>query len=218
MAAKVTKGVRAVARTPRNIDLRRPDLYINRELSAFALLRRFLCEAPSPRQPLLDRMRFLSFVSSQVDEFLMIGYAGLQDQRVAQVKDVGPDGLLPGQQLDALRKELRRLHHDQHHCWTRELQPALAAAGIAVLNYAQLSRAQRAVADAYFSDEVFPVLTPLAVDPAHPFPHISNRSLNLAVTLRGPAVPHPFARAKLPPPLPPLLPLPLGVRGNGSEE
>jgi polyphosphate kinase len=218
MAAKVTKGVRAVARTPRNIDLRRPDLYINRELSAIAFIYRVLDEARSPRHPLLDRVRFLSFVSRQVDEFLMIRYAGLQDQRVAQVKDVGPDGLLPGQQLDALRKELRRLHHDQHLCWTRELQPALAAAGIAVLNYAQLSRAQRAVADAYFSDEVFPVLTPLAVDPAHPFPHISNRSLNLAVTLRGPDVAELFARVKVPSSLPRLVHVPLGVRGNGSEE
>src|SRR5258708_2371250 len=212
MAAKVTKGVRAVARTPRNIDLRRPELYINRELSAIAFIRRVLDEAHSPRHPLLDRIRFLSFVSRQVDEFLMIRYAGLQDQRVAQVRDVGPDGLLPGQHLEALRKDLRRLHHDQHHCWTRELQPALAAAGIAVLNYAQLSRAQRAVADAYFSDEVFPVLTPLAVDPAHPFPHISNRSLNLAVTLRGPGVAELFARVKVPSSLPRLVHVPLGIR------
>src|SRR6266436_2023485 len=116
MAAKVTKGVRAVARTPRTIDLRRPDLYINRELSAIAFIRRVLDEAQSPRHPLLDRVRFLSFVSRQVDEFLMIRYAGLQDQRVAQVKDVGPDGMLPGQQLEALRILLRRLDPDQIYC------------------------------------------------------------------------------------------------------
>src|SRR5262249_49181667 len=142
-------------------------------------------------------------------EFLMIRYAGLQDQRIAQVRDVGPDGMLPGQQLEALRKEIRRLEHDQHLCWARGLQPALAAAGIAVLNYAELTPEQRSVADAYFREELFPVLTPLAVDRAHPFPHISNRSLNLAVTLHSTDAVELFARVKVPSTLPRLVPVPL---------
>src|SRR5215831_13382070 len=119
MAAKATKGAytmatrkAAMARKPRLADLRGPELYINRELSAIAFIYRVLDEARSPRHLLLDRVRFLGFVSRQLDEFLMIRYAGLQDQRIAQVRDVGPDGMLPGQQLEALRKEIRRLEHD----------------------------------------------------------------------------------------------------------
>ena len=193
-------------------DLFRPDLYINRELSAVSFIRRVLEEARSKRHPLLERLKFLSFVSRQIDEFLMIRVAGLQDQQIAQVKEVGPDGLLPGQQLDALRAELLSLFSSQHHCWIHELLPQLFEAGIAILDYSQLSRAQREAAAIYYEQEVFPVLTPLGVDPAHPFPHISSRSLNLAVSLTDPQGIEFFARVKVPSLLPRLIPVPQGTR------
>jgi polyphosphate kinase len=193
-------------------DLFRPDLYINRELSAVNFIRRVLEEARSIRHPLLERVKFLSFVSRQIDEFLMIRVAGLQDQQIAQVKEVGPDGMLPGQQLDALRADLQQVLSSQHRCWVDELLPQLCEAGVAILNYSELTRAQREAAANYYNREVFPVLTPLGVDPAHPFPHISSRSLNLAVTLSDPQGIPLFARVKVPSLLPRLVPVPTSAR------
>jgi polyphosphate kinase len=193
-------------------DLFRPDLYINRELSAVNFIRRVLEEARSIRHPLLERVKFLSFVSRQIDEFLMIRVAGLQDQQIAQVKEVGPDGMLPGQQLDALRADLLDVLSSQHRCWVDELLPQLCEAGVSILNYSELTRAQREAAAKYYDREVFPVLTPLGVDPAHPFPHISSRSLNLAVTLSDPQGIALFARVKVPSLLPRLVPVPTSAR------
>ncbi|MGO8949475.1 MAG: polyphosphate kinase 1 [Ktedonobacterales bacterium] len=193
-------------------DLFRPDLYINRELSAVNFIRRVLEEARSKRHPLLERVKFLGFVSRQIDEFLMIRVAGLQDQQIAQVKEVGPDGLLPGQQLDALRADLLNVLSNQHRCWVDELLPQLCEAGVCILNYSELTRAQRDAAASYYDREVFPILTPLGVDPAHPFPHISSRSLNLAVSLTDPEGTELFARVKVPSLLPRLVPVPQGAR------
>jgi polyphosphate kinase len=193
-------------------DLLRPELYINRELSALAFIRRVLDEARSQRHPLLERVKFLGFVSSQVDEFLMVRVAGLQDQRVAQVKEVGPDGMLPNQQIDTLRPAILDLLYAEHRYLYTDVLPRLADAGIALLDYAQLTRGQREAADAYFRNEIFPVLTPLGVDPEHPFPHISSRSLNLAVTLREPTNGELFARVKVPSSIPRLVSLPLAGR------
>ncbi|MEO7001815.1 MAG: polyphosphate kinase 1, partial [Ktedonobacterales bacterium] len=141
--------------------------------------------------------------------FLMVRVAGLHDQLVAQVKDVGPDGQLPGQQVGALRPLVRDLLQDQSRLFREELLPRLADAGIAVLDYPQLSQTQREAAAAYFHNDVFPVLTPLGVDPGHPFPQISSRSLNLAVVLRDPIVGECFARLKVPSTLKRLVPIPL---------
>ncbi|PWT77286.1 MAG: polyphosphate kinase 1 [Chloroflexi bacterium] len=193
-------------------DLFRPDLYINREVSAVNFIRRVLEEAGSIRHPLLERVKFLSFVSRQIDEFLMIRVAGLQDQQIAQVKEVGPDGMLPGQQLDELRGDIVEVLSSQHRCWVDELLPQLREAGVAILNYSELTRAQREAAASYYSREVFPILTPLGVDPAHPFPHISSRSLNLAVTLSDPQGIALFARVKVPSLLPRLVPVPTSAR------
>jgi polyphosphate kinase len=179
-------------------ELSRPELYINREFAAVAFIRRVLEEAQSTRHQLLDRVRFLSFVTNQLDEFLVVRVAGLKDQALAQVTDVGPDGLLPGQQLEGLRPRIMALFHEQRRTLRDEIQPALAEAGIAILDYAQLSRSQREAADVYFHQAILPVLTPLGVDPGHPFPHISSRSLNLAVTLQDPVAGELFARLKVP--------------------
>lgn len=186
--------------TPKGKDrqLARPELYINREVAAVSFIHRVLEEAESTRHALLDRVRFLSFVGSQIDEFVMVRLAGLHDMAAAQVKETGPDGLLPGQQIEALRPLLLDLIQEQRRYFQEHLLPQLDEVGIHLLNYSALTRAQREAADSYFRSDILPVLTPLGVDPAHPFPHISSRSLNLAVTLRDPVEAALFARIKLP--------------------
>jgi len=189
-----------------------PELYINREIAAVAFIRRVLEEAQSHRHPLLERVKFISFVSNQVDEFLMVRLAGLQDQLVAQVNEAGPDGLLAGQQINLLRPLVLDLLCDQRNSFMTDILPRLNAVGVHLLNYSQLTPAQREAAATYFRDAVFPVLTPLGVDRAHPFPLISSRSLNLAVTLHDPVggeYGDLFARLKVPSTLPRLVPVPL---------
>jgi len=198
----------------------RPELYINREIAAVAFIRRVLEEAQSYRHPLLERVKFISFVGNQVDEFLMVRLAGLKDQLAAQVNDAGPDGLLAGQQITLLRPLVLDILRDQHAVFMDDVKPRLALAGIHLLDYAQLSPAQRESAATFFRDAVFPVLTPLGVDRAHPFPLISSRSLNLAVTLRDPlgAETLAFARLKVPPTLPRLVPVPVEAPAPDQSE
>lgn len=198
--------------------LARPELYINREVAAVAFIRRVLEEAESPRHALLDRVRFLSFVGSQIDEFLMVRVAGLHDLVAAQVKETGPDGLLPRQQIEVLRPLLLDLIQEQRRYFQEHLLPQLDDAGIHLLNYSALSRTQREAADSYFRSDILPVLTPLGVDPAHPFPHISSRSLNLAVTLRDPVEAALFARIKLPATIRRFVPVPPRNRSRNRDE
>ena len=188
-------------------ELYRSELYINREIAALAFIRRVLEEAQSHRHPLLERVKFLSFVSNQMDEFLMVRMAGLQDQRLASVRTHGPDGLTPEEQIQALRPLIREILTDQRRVYYDDLLPHLSEASIQILDYAELSEAQREEAASYFHREVFPVLTPLGVDRSHPFPLISSRSLNLAVTLRDPLAGELFARIKAPPTLRRLVPI-----------
>ena len=194
------------------LDLDRPELYINRELSAVSFIQRVLEEADPQRHPLLECIKFIGIVSSLLDDFSMVRLAGLKDQQTAQVLDAGPDGLLPGEQIEALRPEIQEVLSSQVRRLQGELLPALAAHGITVLGYAQLTRSQQAAAAHYFHEEVFPVLTPLGVDPGHPFPLISNRSLNLAVVLRDLDGSSLFARVKVPSTLRRLVPVPLNGR------
>ena len=200
LAAKAAHGpgLNGASHKGKDRQFARPELYINREVAAVAFIRRVLEEAEAPRHALLDRVRFLSFVGSQLDEFLMVRMAGLIDLAAAQVKESGPDGLLPGEQIETLRPLLLDLLQEQRRYFQETLLPQLADAGIHLLNYTDLSRSQREAAESYFRTEILPVLTPLGVDPAHPFPHISSRSLNLAVTLRDPMEATLFARIKLP--------------------
>lgn len=193
-------------------ELYRPELYTNREISLLSFIARVLGEAQSSRHPLLERVKFLAFVSSQLDEFIMLRIAGLHDQVYAQVAETGPDGMLPNQQLDALRPLMQLLYREQHECVVNHILPQAADLGIAVLDYAQLSRPQREAAELYFSQAILPVLTPLGVDPGHPFPHISSRSLNLAVMLHDPISGELFARVKVPGTLRRLVPVPLAGR------
>ena len=188
-------------------DVSRADLYINREIAAIAFIRRVLEEAQSERHPLLERVKFLSFVSNQMDEFLVVRMAGLHDQLSASVRSHGPDGLTPGEAIRALRKLIGDLLREQRVTYYEQILPGLQDTGVQLLDYAQLTEAQREEAATYFHSDVFPVLTPLGVDASHPFPLISSRSLNLAVTLRDPVAGALFARLKMPDTLRRLVPV-----------
>jgi polyphosphate kinase len=193
----------ALGQTARDLD--DPELYINRELSLVDFQRRVLEEAQDSSNPLLERLMFLSFVGSNIDEFFMVRVAGLKRQVEKGVSDPGADGMSSSEQLRAIRASVIRLNRSAQECWTKELVPALEEAGIRILDYPDLTEEQRAVADSYFQETVFPTLTPLAFDPGRPFPHISNLSLNLAVLLRGSEGDEHFARVKIPDTLPQLL-------------
>ena len=166
-----------------SLDLLRPDLYINRELSWVEFNRRVLEEAQDTRHPLLERVKFLSIFETNLDEFIMIRLAGLKDQLAAHVSKVSPDGLNAEQQLHEVRQLLSPMLQQVRLCWRDDLMPLLEAQHIHILDYEQLDAKQRAAMRTYFEQEIFPVLTPLALDPGHPFPHISNLSLNLAVVI-----------------------------------
>ncbi|HXZ80057.1 MAG TPA: polyphosphate kinase 1 [Terriglobales bacterium] len=182
-------------------------LYLNRELSLLAFQRRVLEEAQDESNPLLERVKFLSIVGSNLDEFFMVRVAGLKRQLESGASEVGPDGMSPAAQLEAIRTEVLELLGSAHRCIRRQLVPALERAGIHLMEYEQLTPQQKARADRYFTETVFPVLTPLAFDPGRPFPHISNLSLNLAILIRDKEGEEHFARLKVPDGLPQLVPV-----------
>ena len=187
-------------------DLNDPRLFMDRELGLLKFFRRVLEEAEDPGNPLLERVRFLSIVSSNLAEFFMVRVAGLKQQIEAGVAELSLTGLTPAQQLEAVRARSQELMHDTRRC-LRELLPQLEAVGITILEYASLGPEQKGEADRYFQQIVFPVLTPLAVDPGRPFPHISNMSLNLALVISDAGGTERFARVKLPATLPRFLEL-----------
>ncbi|MEJ5312152.1 MAG: polyphosphate kinase 1 [Anaerolineae bacterium] len=193
---------------PPAIDWNNPSLYFNRELSFLLLNLRVLEEALDERHPLLERVKFLSIYSNNLDEFFMIRVSGLYRQLRAGVVETPPDGMTPAAQLSAIRREILPPLTTQMNCWQTDLLPKLDAEGIHVLSYADLKGKQRKLMRRYFEQEIFPVLTPLAFDPGHPFPHISNLSMNLAVVVRDPVHGERFARLKIPPVFPRLLRIP----------
>jgi len=192
---------------PHGISLDEPSLFINRELSLIDFQRRVLEEAQDPSNPPLERVMFLSFVGSNLDEFFMVRVAGLKRQIEKGVMDSGPDAMTPAEQLRAIRASVIRLDRSAYECWSRELVPTLRKAGLRIENFADLTDEQRALANTYFQETIFPTLTPLAFDPGRPFPHISNLSLNLAVVLRDATGGEHFARVKIPDTLPQLVPV-----------
>ncbi|GAB4342112.1 MAG: polyphosphate kinase 1 [Cyanophyceae cyanobacterium] len=196
--------------SPQSLDLSDPQYYFNRELSWIEFNRRVLHEALDDRTPLLERLKFLAIFTSNLDEFFMVRVAGLQEQVAAGVAKRTPDGRSPQQQLDEIAERLRPIVAEQHQHFVQVLRSRLAQDGIYVLDYVDLNQEQRTYLHEYFESEIFPVLTPLAVDPGHPFPHISNLSLNLAVVIQDPEnnEEH-FARVKVPKVLKRFLPLPL---------
>ncbi|MGN6393351.1 MAG: polyphosphate kinase 1 [Gemmatimonadales bacterium] len=190
-------------------DLRDPSLYLNRELSWLEFNRRVLHEALDARTPLLERLKFLGIFSSNLDEFFQVRVAGLKQQSAAGIVERTADGMTPEDQLSAISSIVREQVRQHRQCLMQDVLPALAAEGVTLYQRVRdLSRAEREHADAYFQANVFPVLTPLAVDPGHPFPYISNLSLSLAVALRGTDGEERFARVKVPKILPRWVPLP----------
>ncbi|RCJ15684.1 RNA degradosome polyphosphate kinase [Nostoc sp. ATCC 43529] len=191
------------------INLNDPQYYLNRELSWLEFNGRVLHEACDDRTPLLERLKFLGIFCSNLDEFFMVRVAGLKQQVEAKVSLLTPDGRTPQQQLDDIQSALIPQVKKQHQHFEQVLRPLLANHGIHILNYIDLNQTQRNHLDSYFEEQVFPVLTPLAVDPSHPFPFISNLSLNLAVVVKNPDTDEEFfARVKVPNVLPRFLPIP----------
>ena len=188
--------------------------YLNRELSLLDFQERVLGLAESDTRPLLERIKFIAIVSGNLDEFFQVRIAGLVEQQLANVTKTSADGLTPRQQLVAARERVLDLNARVDALCTKELLPELDGEGIRLVEYTSVDPADREYLDDVFEREVFPVLTPLAVDPAHPFPFISDLSLNLAVLLRGGDDNGglQFARVKIPQNVPRFVPLPDGSR------
>ena len=187
----------------------RSSLYMNRELGLIQFNERVLNEALDQRNPLLERVKFLSIFNSNTDEFFMVRASGIREQVKAGVSDRSPDGMTPQEELWAMRQATLPLLDRQCDLFANTLQPVLAKHGVRIANYEELSPEQKRASRDYFDRMVFPVCTPLAVDPGHPFPHISNLSLNLAVELQAPNGRSHFARVKVPNVLPRLVPVPV---------
>jgi len=185
-----------------------PSLYINRELSWLEFNQRVLEEALDQRHPLLERVKFLSIVSSNLDEFFMIRVAAIKEQILADVLEYSPDGRSPIEQLKAIHERASLMFKHMSSCFWDDLHPKLDAAGIHLLKMAELQNDERKVLEDVFARQIFPVLTPLAFDPGHPFPYISNLSLSLAVVVRNPKGEEKFARVKVPDVLPRLVEIP----------
>jgi len=181
-------------------NLKQPGLYFNQELSWIDFNWRVLYLAMDERTPLLERVRFVAITASNLDEFIQKRVGGLKRQEVAGVRKLSPDGRTPNQQLELILSAAREMHQTMTATWERELKPAMQAeAGIQICSYDELSEEQRARLGNYFQTQIYPILTPLTVDPGHPFPFISNLSLSLAIILRHPhrGTFH-FARLKVP--------------------
>ncbi len=189
------------------------DRYRNRELSWLDFNSRVLALAEDSRLPLLERARFLAIWASNLDEFYMVRVAGLKEQELHGSRGTSPDGLSPSEQLAGIREEVLRQFDRVHRAFGADVAPSLSEAGIALADYDELDEEDTDYLDEIFRSRVFPVVTPLAVDPAHPFPYISNLSLNLAVLVRNPETKLTrFARVKVPPILTRFVVLPDGER------
>jgi polyphosphate kinase len=180
------------------IDLDNSTLYINREVSWTRFNRHVLDEARDESHPLLERVKFLAIFANNLDEYFMVRVSGLQRQLEKGVLKSPPDGMTPQQQLEAIRQMLLPDLSILYDTWHKDILPKLAAEGIFVHIYADLTDQQKEQMRKYFIDEIFPVLTPLVFDSAHPFPFISNRSLNLAIVVRNQNNKDFFARVKVP--------------------
>jgi polyphosphate kinase len=187
--------------------------FVNRELSWLDFAARILDLAADERLPLLERVKFLAIFSEALDEFFQVRVAGLKDQVEAGLRGRGADGFRPGEVLDLVRRRVRELVDRQSSIFLDEVAPALAEAGIRLSDWRALDEDDREYLVGVFKRQIFPVLTPLAVDPGHPFPYISNLSLNLFVSVVDPATGEErVARVKVPPLLPRFVVLPDGER------
>ncbi len=197
-----------------DVDLARsPERFANRELSWLEFADRLLDLADDGRQPLLERAKFLAIFTEGLDEFFQVRVAGLEDQVAAGLRTRSPDGRSPGDQLEAITARVTDLVDRQSHVFADGVLPALTAAGILLADWHELDADDRRHLDDVFQRTIFPVLTPLAVDPGHPFPYISNLCLNLVVRVIDPGTDEQrIARVKVPPLLPRFVVLPDGRR------
>jgi polyphosphate kinase len=185
--------------------LSNPSLFNNRELSLLEFNERVLAEAQDPSNPILERLRFLCIVASNLDEFFEVRVAGLKQQRQSNVSAPGPDAMSPGEQLAAISARVRKMVDEEYRIWSEELVPALEKNNIFFLRHDELTNAEKQYYAKYFEKSVYPVLTPLAVDPVHPFPQLLNKSLNVAVELEGTEISTNLALVQVPRILPRLL-------------
>jgi polyphosphate kinase len=192
--------------------------FINRELSWLKFNRRVLAEALDERLPLLERVRFLSIFGGNLDEFFMIRVSGLRAQMAATTSERSSDGMTPAEQLAAIRRDLLPTLDRCTSSWRDDLLVRLGEQGIKILHWDDLKKKQRKLLRKHFKQQIFPILTPLAFDPGHPFPHISNLSINLAVVIRGPNGIEKFARLRAPASLPRFVRIPDEEKAENYEE
>src|SRR5881275_1764977 len=166
-------------------DFSDPANFINRELSWLEFNRRVLEEAQDPTQPLMERVKFMTIFSNNLDEFFEIRVAGIKQQIKSETSEIGPDGMSPTETFNVIQRLVHELVATQCEFWNKELMPTLAKNGIRLHDVAQLTGKRAAWAKRYFQEEVFPMLTPLAVDASHPFPQLLNKSHNLLVRARA---------------------------------
>jgi polyphosphate kinase len=196
-----------------SVPLSHPSLYINRELSWLEFNERVLEEVQDARNPLLERVKFLCIVASNLDEFFEIRVAGLKQQHLSNVGAPEPDALSPSEQLTEISARVRKMVDDEYRVWNEQLVPALEQNNVFFLRYDELTKEEKQYYTTYFEKSVYPVLTPLAVDPVHPFPQLLNKSLNVAVELEGADLSTNLAVVQVPRILPRLLPYKAGEGG-----
>jgi polyphosphate kinase len=183
-----------------------PKLFINRGLSWLEFNQRVLDQALDRENPLLERLKFLCIVSSNLDEFFEVRVAGLKQQVQTQHVALAPDGLSPKTELAAISKRARKQVEDQYRCWRNEVQPGLDANNIRFHDYPNIPETEREHFERFFYERIFPVLTPLAIDPSHPFPQLLNKSLNVIVHLEGEGINTDLAVVQVPRILPRVVP------------
>ncbi len=185
-----------------------PSHYLNRELSWLEFNARVLAEAESSEVPLFERLKFLGIFSSNLDEFFMVRVAGLKAQQGGKFGDLPPDGMLPDEALAKTSERAHALVERAYKLWNSDLSPALARAGIVIVRPEQLEPSELQTLDDRFGSEIFPVLTPLAIDPGHPFPHLRNKNINLGIMLTRDQLTHSgFGVIQVPAMMPRLLPV-----------
>ncbi len=200
---------KSMTTNPSDINLSDPQYYLSRELTWLEFNARVLHEAMDERTPLIERLKFMGIFSSNLDEFYMVRIAAIKQQIEAKVSQLTPDGRTPTEQLAVASDRVQQLITQQHQHFETVLRPAMIQQGIYLLDYFDLNQEQCSYLQSYFEEQIFPVLTPLAVDPGHPFPYISNLSLNLAVVIEHPDTGEElFARVKVPKVLPRFINLP----------
>ncbi len=198
-----------VAPVPPRLDDR--NLFVNRELSWLEFNARVLAEAADDRVPLYERLKFVAIFASNLDEFFMVRAAGLQAQLSGDVDDVPPDGMTADQQLTAVAKRAHELVDEHYRIWNRGLKKELRAAGLALLTPEEIEPRELEALDQHFDKNIFPVLTPIAIDPAHPFPHVRNKSINVGIIFeKRPQTAEPsFGLVQVPATLPRLVRVPM---------